>query len=210
MAEAPQSIESWWRTQSATMALLKHVQVRLEEAERTIGDQTRQIQALQDLAGTDPLTGLLNRRGMTEAFEREMARLHRGHSQGAILVLIDLDHFKQLNDTYGHMAGDACLSMVARHLLDCIRFTDSVARLGGDEFVMLFTQTDMSKACQRLDKIAATLDSLALEWQGETLRFGASFGHSLLTKDSSFASAYAAADTALYEHKRLRHSKSSH
>ena len=208
-ADTPQSVESWWRTQSATMALLKHVQVRLEEAERTIGEQTQKIQALQELAGTDPLTGLLNRRGITEAFEREMARLQRGHSQGAILVLIDLDHFKNINDTHGHMAGDACLVSVAQHLLDCIRFTDSVARLGGDEFVMLFTQTDMSKAAARLDKIRKALNEIQLEWQGETLHFGASFGHALLTKDGSFTKAYEAADTALYADKKRRHHKKS-
>lgn len=210
LAEAPQNIESWWRTQSATMALLKHVQVRLEEAERTIGEQTQKIHALQELAGTDPLTGLLNRRGITDAFEREMARLQRGHSQGAILVLIDLDHFKNINDTHGHMAGDACLIAVAEQLLDCTRATDSVARLGGDEFVMLFAQTDMSKAGARLDKISKALDAIELEWQGEKLRFGASFGHAQLSKDSSFAKAYETADSALYADKKRRHKKSSY
>ena len=139
------SADGWWRTQSATMALLKHAYGQIGASEKRIAEQDRRIRELEDLAATDPLTGLMNRRGFEKFFELEQARIRRGHSPGALFVLIDLDRFKPINDTYGHLAGDECLKLVSAKLLQSIRMLDGAARLGGDEFTLLLTQLDPDK-----------------------------------------------------------------
>jgi diguanylate cyclase len=196
--------ESWWRTQSATMALLKHAYTRMDEAEKTIADQERRIRQLERLASTDPLTELMNRRGFEKFFEHELARIRRHNNTEALLVLIDLDRFKIINDTFGHRAGDACLRMVAEELTRSVRTLDGAARFGGDEFALLLTQTDPEKATLRVQKLRDRLNSLTLDWQGSKVRFGASAGIEIVTSASEFGSAYEAADTNLYADKQNR------
>lgn len=198
------SADGWWRTQSATMALLKHAYSLVNASEQRIAEQDRRIRELEDLAATDPLTGLMNRRGFEKFFEVEQARIHRLHSPGALFILIDLDMFKPINDTYGHLAGDACLKMVSEKLLQSIRMLDGAARLGGDEFVLLLTQLDPEKAPVYLEKFRYMLDSVSLEWQGKKINFGASIGTALVTADNSYEEIYNAADADLYASKEKR------
>src|ERR1700721_1133923 len=87
--ELNKSAEGWWRTQSATMALLKHAYSLVNASEKRIAEQDRRIRELEDLAATDPLTGLMNRRGFEKFFEVEQARIRRQHSPGALFILID-------------------------------------------------------------------------------------------------------------------------
>lgn len=134
------STESWWRTQSATMALLKHAYQKIDDAELELARQEERIQTLEKLASTDELTGLYNRRGFVSEFERDMSRMKRHEEEGGLLILFDLNKFKEINDTHGHLAGDKCLQLVGRTLMKMIRNTDTAARLGGDEFVMFFVQ----------------------------------------------------------------------
>ena len=198
------SADGWWRTQSATMALLKHAYSLVGASEKRIAEQDRLIRQLEDLAATDPLTGLMNRRGFEKFFELEQARIRRLHSPGALFVLLDLDHFKPINDTYGHLAGDACLQLVSKQLLQSIRMLDGAARLGGDEFVLLLTQLDPDKAMFHLEKIRLLLDKISLDWEGEKIDFGASVGAELVNADSSYTEAYHAADSNLYANKKKR------
>ena len=200
-------IDGLWRTQSATMALLKHAYSKMEEAEARIAAQERRIRELEDLAATDPLTGLMNRRGFEKFFDQEMARIKRGAAQGSILALIDLDRFKDINDTYGHLAGDACLALISKVLLANIRIVDGAARLGGDEFALLLTQTDPEKALPRIEKIKKALDNIHLEWQGDNLLFSASIGICAVTAHSNYAQSYNSADQALYVDKSGRKRK---
>src|SRR5690606_27008570 len=109
-------VDSWWRTHSATMALLKHTCAQMEEAEQLIAKQEARIRQLENLADTDCLTGLLNRRGFERLYAREQACMQRRGNCGAIFVLVDLDAFKSINDSCGHLAGDTCLRMVAGKL----------------------------------------------------------------------------------------------
>lgn len=198
------SVDSWWRTQSATMALLKHAHGMVDGAEQRIAALEKRIRDLEELASSDPLTGLMNRRGFENFFEHERARIHRGHSPGAVLVLIDLDRFKSLNDTHGHQAGDACLLAVTEALLSSIRLVDGAARLGGDEFALLLTQTDGEKAKARIEKIRRKLNKITLEWEGKKLRSGASIGATEVSNKMDLSEAYRLADSALYSDKRKR------
>jgi diguanylate cyclase (GGDEF)-like protein len=196
-----------WRTQSTTVALLKDAYDQIEAAERRIAEYERRIRQLEDLASTDPLTGLMNRRGFEKFVEHEMARIRRLHSPGALFVLIDLDKFKPLNDLYGHQAGDACLRLVADQLIKSIRVVDGAARFGGDEFALLLTQTDPEKAQVRVNQVRDMLNDLTLRWEGDELHFGASIGCEAVGADSTYAKIYQAADRALYADKKARRAR---
>jgi diguanylate cyclase (GGDEF)-like protein len=116
--------------------------------------QNRQRQALHDIARSDPLTGCLNRRGFEERAAAEIKDSVRRGRQGAILVL-DLDHFKTVNDQHGHAAGDELLRWVVHTLKGLIRPTDLVGRLGGDEFAVLYTNIapqDADNSSMRLSR----------------------------------------------------------
>ncbi len=203
----PKSVESWWRAQSTAMALLNQAHEKIEESERIIAEQEKRIRQLEDLAATDPLTGLMNRRGFETFFDHELARIRRGNSPGALMVLIDLDRFKTINDTYGHLAGDACLNIVAANLMSSIRFVDGAARFGGDEFALLLTQTDPEKALVCVEKIRDVLNKITLNWEGRELHFGASLGVAALDTKSDYKTAYTAADAGLYADKNARQKK---
>ena len=198
------SADGWWRTQSATIALLKHAHSQIEASEKKIAEMDRRIRELEDLASTDPLTGLMNRRGFEKFFEMEQARIRRQHSPGALLILIDLDLFKPINDTYGHLAGDACLQEISRRILQSIRMLDGAARLGGDEFALLLTQLDPEKEAIYMEKFRNLLDSISFEWQGVKIDFGATIGTAHVTAEGSYTNVYNVADTNLYISKNKR------
>jgi two-component system, cell cycle response regulator len=161
---------------------------------------------LEMLALRDGLTGLYNRRAFDEQFEREWNRARRDHSPLS-LIMIDIDHFKRFNDTFGHPAGDQCIQMVASIVQRCFaRGSDLVARYGGDEFVVLASAQDRKHAQQRADQLRATVKALALQTADNvvtpvTLSVGVATaipmdgGRPELLLD--------AADRALYQSKRL-------
>src|ERR1700761_5224759 len=92
----------------------------------------------------DPLTGVLNRRGLQQSLARELARYHR-YGDSLTVAMLDLDHFKRINDKYGHAAGDVILVNVAQMLAERLRETDVVGRFGGEEFVLLFPHADIAQ-----------------------------------------------------------------
>lgn len=124
-----------------------------EERLRTISSLHAQ---LQEQALCDPLTGLYNRRYLDEFFGRELARAQREGSPIAI-GLIDLDHFKQLNDVHGHLAGDDVLKAVAQHLMDSLRSSDAVFRIGGEEFLLILPGAGHEEALMRLQALCKAL-----------------------------------------------------
>lgn len=159
--------------------------------------QANHLRTLEQLARTDGLTGLLNRR----AFEDLMAyRLGAGSETGGALLLIDLDHFKQLNDTGGHAAGDAALCSVAQLLRRLAGPNDVVARFGGDEFVMWQENVDLAAAGQTAQ---ALMDGMELIRQSAgAARFSASVGYALrLSGQEPLQALMRRADGALYEVK---------
>ena len=196
--------ENWWRTTSAALALLKSAAHMVEKAKETIIVQQGRIQILEDMATTDELTGLMNRRGFFEALDRELDRAARdkaSHGSG-LLILIDLDNFKAINDTYGHLAGDAALKLVGRTLAHDIRAMDVAARLGGDEFVLLFADTVRMNALERAQKLAWRLNHLSLVWYGAEIPVRASLGLREYKSGDKADKIFSDADVRLYASKQ--------
>lgn len=159
------------------------------------------IQELERLATTDEMTGLVNRRGFMESFEKEVDRTNRGMSTGGLLIMIDLDNFKMINDTYGHAAGDEALKLVAKTLQSHIRKMDVAARLGGDEFVLLFANAGKTRALGRAQSLALKLNSLTLKWQGHKIPVRASIGIKDYSEGDQIDTIFAQADATMYEAK---------
>ena len=159
--------------------------------------------ALRAQSTKDPLTGLYNRRYLGEMLEREIRRAARAAQPLGILML-DLDHFKKFNDTYGHDAGDAVLRETASFLVRSIRAEDFVCRYGGEEFVVVLPTADLRVAGMRAEAIRSRLHDLVVLHQGRSLGLvTASIGvaalplHGTTEKDI-----LQAADAALYRAKK--------
>jgi diguanylate cyclase (GGDEF)-like protein len=114
---------------------------------------------LSKLAMTDGLTGVANRRAFDEALEREWKRTLR-HGTQISLLLLDIDHFKQFNDQYGHQVGDDCLRAVAQAAAGAVRATDMVARYGGEEIALILPQVDVAGARETAEKVRSVIAGL--------------------------------------------------
>ena len=169
-----------------------------EERLRTISQLHEQ---LREQALCDPLTGLYNRRYLNEFFDREIARMQREQLPLA-LALIDLDHFKRLNDECGHLVGDDVLKEVARHLLENLRSTDAVFRIGGEEFLLILPGVDPGEATSRLHLICSQLANRDLPTCGGDQRVTLSAGLACWPQQGQqLDELLQAADAALYEAK---------
>jgi diguanylate cyclase len=170
----------------------------------SINDVSEQVVARRQLAHAahhDALTGVVNRQG----FELALQTLFEAQpgSRPASLVMIDLDHFKPINDTAGHAAGDAMLVAVAQAIATRVRGTDIVVRLGGDEFALLRPHCPHERALGVAEKVREAIADLALTWEAHTLRVGASLGVAELGEHHESAAQWMAqADAACYEAKR--------
>ena len=140
--------------------------------EEKVRERTEELHRLSEI---DPLTGLLNRRGMLERFGGEIARQARqGGSMG--ILLLDLDHFKDINDTYGHAAGDLALCEVSRVLQSTKRTYDHAARWGGEEFLMLMPDCPKADLLGIAERIRAEIAALRMQAGGNTFNFTVSIG----------------------------------
>lgn len=170
----------------------------------SLNDVSEQVAArrqLEHAAHHDALTGVVNRQG----FEGALQTLFDAQpgSRPASLVMIDLDHFKPINDTAGHAAGDAMLVAVAQAIGSRVRATDIVVRLGGDEFALLLPHCPHERALGVAEKVREAITDLALTWEAHTLRVGASLGVAELSEHHESAAQWMAqADAACYEAKR--------
>lgn len=166
-------------------------------------ERKRAEEELLHLANHDPLTGLANRRRFLEELERRTASARRSHTRGALLLL-DLDGFKEVNDTLGHLVGDEVLKGAAALLQRRLRETDFAARLGGDEFAILLEEVDASGALRVAEDLAAALRAHPIAVGARCLTVGASIGVALFPEHGlTPTELLARADSALYEAKRL-------
>jgi diguanylate cyclase (GGDEF)-like protein len=160
-------------------------------------------EALRSQAIRDPLTNLYNRRYLEEMMERETRRAVRSE-QGLGVLMLDLDHFKQFNDTFGHDAGDSVLCATASFLLKSVRAEDVVCRFGGEEFVIILPAADLNVTQARAERIRSRLRELSVIHQGKSLGvITASVGVAELPQHgTSPRELLEAADAALYRAKR--------
>jgi diguanylate cyclase (GGDEF)-like protein len=163
----------------------------------------RRLAELERLAVTDGLTGLLNRRGLELELARVMAAARRYREKG-VIIFIDLDGFKPINDTFGHSAGDAVLRHVAALLAKTIRATDSAARLGGDEFAVLLTRTDWENGLKRAEAFDRLINGSSVVWDGRVVTVRASFGFQTYGPGDDLTNALRAADHSMYATKKAR------
>ncbi len=156
---------------------------------------------LEQQAHADPLTGLLNRRAFFEILSREHRRMERTHSKCA-LIMIDIDHFKHINDLHGHAAGDLVLQSIAGALKSGLRPSmDYVARWGGEEFVALLTHTELDGAVTAAERLRAKVEKLDPSIGKVRLGVSASFGVTELLIGTEFDDALDHADRCLYAAK---------
>jgi len=156
---------------------------------------------LEQLAQKDPLTDLYNRRRMDELLNLEISRVKRNNNQFS-LVLCDIDHFKQVNDTYGHETGDKVIIAVADILKQSLRQQDFVCRWGGEEFLIALPDTNINQAVTVAEKIRASCERCIVSNSNNNVNFTLTFGIDVFDNTKDIKATIAAADTALYEGKQ--------
>ncbi|GAA0701918.1 hypothetical protein GCM10009104_33990 [Marinobacterium maritimum] len=168
---------------------------------RDISERKENERKLELLATTDPLTGLCNRRAFIERLHKEQ-RLSQRLQHESALMMIDFDHFKQINDQYGHQAGDDVLQHFAHMATGCLRETDLLGRLGGEEFALLLPGTDLEGALHLAERIRACLEQHPTRTEDLQIPMTLSIGLTLLHNDDRDTSAaLSRADKALYQAK---------
>ena len=161
----------------------------------------RELTRLRRLSVTDEVTGILNRRGFRKALERSLERARRQNESG-ILLMIDLDGFKQINDTFGHTAGDLVLASVATLLSRQTRQLDAVSRLGGDEFAVILTGTSQDLGTRKAKQLSDSLNALTVPWRGQSIKVAASVGIEYYGPDTDADAIMHQADLNMYSSKR--------
>ena len=169
---------------------------------RLLKQSKQQQQQLMKLALTDHLTGLYNRHSLNDIGPKYISNAHR-HKTPLTLFVIDLDHFKNVNDTYGHAVGDIVLQAVSKVLQDACRTEDIVARFGGEEFIMVLTNCDMKDALEKGEQLRAAIENC----KPENLVITSSIGAAELIEGDDFDSLFNKADKAVYEAKETGRNK---
>ena len=184
----------------------QELKVRLRTGKRILcllEQLTSARETLRDLAARDPLTGLWNHNSIFELMEKELARAERqGTSNG--IVLADLDHFKHVNDTHGHLAGDRVLCAAAEAIRTTVRPYDLVGRFGGEEFIILLSGCDELNAVSHCERLRQAISNQAIEAGDQEIRVTASFGVTVVGPESRVNAEVAlhVADSAMYLAKR--------
>ena len=165
-------------------------------------EQKKLIESLSERALRDPLTNLLNYQAFYEYIEKEVQRANR-YGHGLCLIIADIDRFKDINDTYGHLAGDHILKVIAHYFQDSLRGSDMVARYGGEEFAMVLPETSQNDGMIVAERLRETIASLKIDYEGRSLSITASFGLSSLDSSRNIDKIefIKEADYALYQAK---------
>ena len=184
----------------------QELQVRLRVGRRIVDLQTELVaarEALRFQATHDPLTGALNRAAAMDTLEREVARAHRAGSSLAV-AMIDLDHFKSINDTHGHPAGDEVLRVAVRRCLGTIRPYDCFARHGGEEFLLLLPGCDARTGKLAAERVREAIRKETVPFGQELIPITCSIGVAALGNGDALTASevVALADQALYRAKR--------
>lgn len=167
-----------------------------------VTDIVRGAEALEQLATTDGMTGIYNRRHFMTLADLEWSKASR-YERPLSLLLLDIDHFKAINDTYGHQVGDEVIVRLAALATSCKRTPDLLARIGGEEFALLLPETDLEQAAIAADRLRAQVASDVLSVRDHSIRATVSIGTATRNaQTTSLSQLIAFADKALYEAKR--------
>ncbi|MCL1471752.1 diguanylate cyclase [Argonema antarcticum] len=190
-----------------TPELLARVRTHLElrytrdQLKKSLADQAKLTKNLERLANTDPLTGVWNRRYLLTLCEQEINRAYR-YKRLFSLLMLDLDHFKQINDIYGHAVGDEVLIAMTKVVQYCLREVDFWGRFGGEEFVVILPETNLDAAVDVAERIRQNLEKTAISVEGEQVKITVSIGvSSYQLDDQKIDVVLQRADKALYEAK---------
>lgn len=170
----------------------------MEEEARTF---KANIEDQRQKAMTDALTGLPNRAALSERLELEVARWQR-YGGDLLLAVLDVDHFKRINDDFGHLAGDKVLKIIANELAKRLRKTDFIARYGGEEFVVLLPSTPLDGGRQLLEVLRGAIEACPFHFKGERLVITCSAGLTAFRTGERSEAVFERADQALYRAKR--------
>ncbi len=181
--------------------LLAALRAEIERLKAELVQAEWKIAELEARADIDPLLGILNRRGFARDLTRSLAYVNR-YGTDAVLVIIDLDGFKAVNDRNGHAAGDALLVAIASTLRAHVRASDVVARLGGDEFAVLMWHVTEEQALAKAHELEGLIGAVEVVHRGEPLCVGASAGTVRLAGDADAAHIIDTADRAMYARKK--------
>lgn len=210
LSDLQQSLNAAYRRLNAAHAA---EQRQIEELEERVAERTEELcaanaalaareLAMRELAYHDPLTGLANRKLLDERLAHALARAHR-NGRHVVVLLIDLDGFKDINDRFGHAAGDALLQAAARRMRGRLRETDTLARMGGDEFVAVLDDVDPAADVTRVAHDLAAAIAQPWEWEGTTIHPSGSVGSARYPLDAYTAfDLLRAADRRMYAAKR--------
>ncbi|MGB3514597.1 MAG: diguanylate cyclase [Microcoleaceae cyanobacterium] len=180
-----------------TIDRLKATQIELQNA----------LTEIREIANTDPLTGILNRRSLFEIANQEFNRVNRYNLPFSILLL-DLDHFKQVNDNYGHLVGDMALCAVVKKINQGIRKVDFLGRYGGEEFIAVLPETNAEQALILAERIRELVASSSIDIEKESLKLTLSIGvTSYHPNDRSIEDMISRADKGVYQAKKLGRNK---
>jgi diguanylate cyclase (GGDEF)-like protein len=180
--------------------LLARVKIHLE-LKKTQEELKNINSQLEKLVRTDSLTGVNNRREILALGEKELQRCRRYHRYFS-LVFIDIDHFKHINDTFGHLLGDKTLITVAGAIKNCLRQVDSFGRFGGEEFVAILPETNLEDAATTAWRICQVINKLNIEIDRQKVRVTASIGVATFSpEDNNLEAVIERADRAMFAAK---------
>jgi diguanylate cyclase (GGDEF)-like protein len=189
----------------STDGKIKHICLVIYDV-TDVATNRHQLQAanaqLQQLSRTDRLTGLYNRGHWEESLKGAYAR-HQRHGNATSLVMLDIDNFKRINDTYGHLAGDKVIEEIARLIHEHARETDVAGRYGGEEFAVVLSDTDKTNGWVFAERLRKAVEGLEVLHNGQSIRFTISLGVADLSQPSiNYADLIAWADHALFASKK--------
>jgi diguanylate cyclase (GGDEF)-like protein len=192
--------------QKATIALMKQMQKRVEELEAEAVTHKQKLFTQRSAALSDQLTKLPNRMAYEEKVQLEVQQAkEKGHN--LCIGIMDIDHFKKINDTYGHTVGDKTLQVIAKHIRQYLPADDFVARWGGEEFVLLLPSTSLEKAYEKIEIIRKKVAGLPFKFKGERVSVTISCGLSQIGNKITLEQAFEQADTYLYKAKEAGRNK---
>ncbi|MEH6403475.1 MAG: GGDEF domain-containing protein [Sneathiella sp.] len=185
------------KVRDAIMTLMDEVST----LRRSVDGLGERLEKAETLADQDSLLPVYNRRAFVRELTRVQATVER-YNSSASLIYLDLNEFKETNDTYGHAAGDHVLSEFSERLMASVRETDIVGRLGGDEFGLILSRTSADATGPLITRIANDLDHNPIIWEGNTLKIGVSYGIVPIEAGVNAEQALNSADTEMYKQKQ--------